>query len=428
MIADQVENGRADHSVVQLRTLQDLLEHQASHDALTSLPNRATFVARTEAALAHRRGTDALVAVLFVDLDDFKTINDSLGHGVGDELLESVALRLRACVGLADVAARVGGDEFAVLLQDIRVATDAVNLAERVLAELRVPFLVQGGEVFLRGSIGLAISAPPDDDVGELLSNADVAMYEAKVQGDRYALFEPRMRTQVLKRHTYDAALRQALDRHQFFIKYQPIIDLDTGDVVGVEALLRWKHPEQGVLPPGDFIPLAEETGHIVAIGQWVLEEACRQVVQAQRRRPLGKPLMLSVNLSVCQLRDAGLVDEIVELLDRTGFDPRNLMLEITESVLIEDTEETIATLTALKDVGVRLAIDDFGTGYSSLSYLRLLPVDVLKIAQPFIDALATDDEPEVFVDAIVHMGHTLRLEIVAEGVETSEQLEVLRR
>src|SRR5438445_115664 len=203
VIADQVENGRADHSVVQLRTLQDRLEHQASHDALTSLPNRATFVARTEAALAHRRGSDALVAVLFVDLDDFKTINDSLGHGVGDELLESVALRLRACVGLADVAARVGGDE----------------------------------------------------------------------------------------------------------------------------ALLRWKHPEQGVLPPGDFIPLAEETGHIVAIGQWVLEEACRQVVQAQRRRPLGKPLMLSVNLSVCQLRDAGLVDEIVELLDRTGFDPRNLML-----------------------------------------------------------------------------------------------------
>ncbi|HMC52050.1 MAG TPA: EAL domain-containing protein [Acidimicrobiales bacterium] len=427
MIADHTDIGQPDPSLAHVRKLQDQLEHQASHDALTGLPNRTTFVTRTEHAL-QSRGFDTLVAVLFVDLDDFKTVNDSLGHSAGDELLGWVALRLQACTGPSGTAARLGGDEFAILTEDVHSSEEAMAQAERVLAVIREPFSVRCEDVFLRCSIGVALSGSSEDSADELLANADVAMYDAKNLGDRYELFEPRMRTQVRKRHEYDAALRVALDRDQFLVNYQPMVNLDSGEVVGVEALVRWAHPEHGVLPAGDFIPLAEETGHIVPIGHWVLEEACRQVARTQSSRPHAPALALSVNLSACQLRHAGLVEETVDLLDRTGFDPHNLVLEITESVLMEDTEETTAVLTALKAVGVRLAIDDFGTGYSSLSYLRWLPVDVLKIAQPFIDALDTDEQPEVFVDAIVHMGHTLNLEVVAEGVETPEQLAVLRR
>ena len=419
VIGDHIDKGRREHSRMRVRALRDRLEHEASHDALTGLPNRGLFVERTEQAL-ECRGARSMVAVLFIDLDDFKAINDGVGHEVGDRVLASVAARLQECLSPTDLAARVGGDEFGLLIEGISGQADAESVAQRVIGCLTTPFPIGGEEIVVRCSIGIAVSASASDDVDELLGNADVAMYDAKEQGDRYAVFEPRMMEQVVKRHEYDAALRQALELHQFTVKYQPMVDLDSGEVVGVEALLRWDHPEQGVLSPGEFIPLAEETGHIVPIGQWVLEEACGQVAQAQRRRPRGRPLVLSVNLSTRQLQHAGLVEEIV--------DPHNLLLEITESALIEDTDETIAILTALKELGVRVAIDDFGTGYSSLSYLRLLPVDVLKIAQPFIDALATDGEPEIFVDAIVHMGHTLNLEVVAEGVETPGQLAALRR
>jgi diguanylate cyclase (GGDEF)-like protein len=427
VIGDHIDKGRREGSRLQMRALRNRLEHEASHDALTGLPNRTLFVERTEQALDCRTA-GSMIAVFFIDLDDFKAVNDGLGHEVGDRVLASVATRLQECLSPTDLAARVGGDEFGLLIDGMSSQAAAESVAQRVIECLRTPFLIGGEEIVVRCSIGIAVSASAGDDVDELLGNADVAMYDAKEQGDRYEVFEPRMMEQVVKRHEYDAALRQALERHEFSVKYQPMVDLDSGEVVGVEALLRWDHPEQGVVSPADFIPLAEETGHIVPIGQWVLEEACGQVAQAQRMRPLGRPLVLSVNLSTRQLQHAGLVEEIVDLLDRTGFDPHNLLLEITESALIEDTDETIAILTALKELGVRVAIDDFGTGYSSLSYLRLLPVDVLKIAQPFIDALATDGEPEIFVDAIVHMGHTLNLEVVAEGVETPEQLAALRR
>ena len=424
-----LEKGRLEQSLAQLRALEDQLTHQAFHDSLTQLANRALFTDRVERALRSADRGAALRAVLFVDLDDFKTINDSLGHPAGDELLVKVAERLRSCLRGGDTAARLGGDEFAVLIETMRTPKEAVALAERLIATLRAPFPLQGTEVSIDCSIGIAVSSSEEDKVDELLSNADVAMYAAKSRGKgRYELFEPNMRLMVLKRHEYNAALQRALDHQEFVLHYQPIVDLAANTIVGVEALVRWNNPERGLLPPADFVPVAEETGQIVPIGRWVLGEACRQARRWQVAFPSQPPLMVSVNLSARQLQRGELVDDVVEALDGAGLEPASLLLEITESVLMQDTEESLRTLRALKALGVRVAMDDFGTGYSSLSYLRSFPVDVLKVAKPFVDELSKGEEQAAFVEAMVQLGHRLRLAIVAEGIETAEQAAQLRR
>jgi diguanylate cyclase (GGDEF)-like protein/PAS domain S-box-containing protein len=415
--------------VSERKTFEEQLSHQAFHDSVTNLANRALFRDRVAHALERQGRDDNQIAVLFMDLDDFKTVNDSLGHAAGDRLLGEVGNRLKDCLRSIDTAARLGGDEFAILLEDGGHDVEAADVAERVLRSLDDPFMLEGKEVFVRASIGIAIGTEEHREAGveEILRNADVAMYMAKESGKgRYQVFEPAMHTTAIKRLELKADLQRALEHDEFILHFQPIIELGTGRISGVEALIRWEHPERGLVPPLDFIPLAEETGLIVPIGRWALEAACRQARELQREHPSDPPLHMAVNLSVRQLVRQELVSEVAQVLRDTGLDPATLVLEITESVMMADMDLSISQLTKLKALGVRLAVDDFGTGYSSLNYIRRFPVDILKVDKSFVDGVSEGGEASALTAAVVELASILKLQPVAEGIERADQLERL--
>jgi diguanylate cyclase (GGDEF)-like protein/PAS domain S-box-containing protein len=408
------------------KSLEEQLTHQAFHDPLTQLANRALLSNRVEHARARSLRDGKPCAVLLLDLDDFKAINDSLGHSAGDQVLIEVARRLETCVRAGDTAARLGGDEFAVLLEDTPDAARALEVAQRIAVALRPPVKLDRREAFLTASMGLALSSPEEGE-GEILGNADVALYLAKEKGKGLCeTFEPGMRMAVVRRIALEADLRRALDRRELLLHYQPIVDLSTGRPVGAEALLRWQHPERGLLPPLEFIPLAEESGLIVPIGYWVLEEACRGAARWPRR---SAPLHVSVNLSARQLQEPDLVDRVREALRAARLEPSRLILEITESLIMLETRTIIPRLRALKTLGLRLAIDDFGTGYSSLAYLQNLPVDVLKIDQSFIRGRTPSGSKGLspLARGIVDLGKAMHLVMVGEGIERPEEADALR-
>jgi len=413
------------------KAFEEQLQHQAFHDPVTALANRALFHDRVEHALERQTRDGRPISVLFMDLDDFKTINDSLGHAVGDRLLQEVGERLKDCLRTADTAARLGGDEFGILLEDGGVGIEAAEVAARIMGALEGAFRLGGKDVFVRASIGIATASPGVDggpsDAEELLRNADVAMYMAKESGkNRYQVFEPAMHDTALRRLELKADLQRAVDNGEFVLFYQPVIELDTGTIVGLEALLRWDHPERGLVPPLEFIPLAEETGLIIPIGSWVIEEACRQAVLLHDRMPLESPLHMAVNLSARQLQRQEIVGEIGAILTETGLDPGMLILEITESVMMKDVKLSVQRLTELKALGVKLAVDDFGTGYSSLNYIQQFPVDILKVDKSFVDAFSTDPRKSALTATILKLASDLELRPVAEGIERADQLERL--
>ena len=413
------------------KAFEDQLSHQAFHDSITGLANRALFRDRVTHALVRQQRDLESVAVLFMDLDDFKTINDSLGHAVGDDVLREVGERLKPSLRAADTAARFGGDEFAILLEDGADGVQAADIAGRILQMLEAPLLVDGKEVFVRASIGIATAdgSEPEGERGveKLLRDADVAMYMAKENGKgRYQLFEPAMHDTALKRLELKAGLQRAIEHGEFQLHYQPVIELDSGRISGVEALIRWIHPERGMIPPLDFIPLAEETGLIVPIGRWVVREACAYAVELQRRFPRSESYHMAVNLSARQLQRPEIVSEIEEALHDSGLSPKSLILEITESVMMSDMELSIERLSALKQLGVQLAIDDFGTGYSSLNYVRQFPVDFLKVDKSFIDGVSEGGESSALTAAVIELAGILNLKPVAEGIERADQLQRL--
>jgi diguanylate cyclase (GGDEF)-like protein/PAS domain S-box-containing protein len=413
--------------VTERRKLEDDLRHQAFHDSLTNLPNRALFMDRLQHAIQRQRGFGHPLAVLFVDLDDFKTVNDSLGHGDGDRLLVSVAERLRGVLRGGDTVARMGGDEFAVLVEDATDTDAPLEVAGRLLACLQAPFEHDGKELYIRASVGVASWDSVNETAEDLIRNADMSMYTAKANGkNRVEVFEPGMHQAALARLALRGDLERAVERHEFFLLYQPIVRLADGLVTGVEALLRWQHPSRGVVAPLDFIPVAEETGLIVPLGMWVLEAATRQLADWDRSKET-RALRMNINVSVRQLHRPEFVDEVRATLAAAGVTPSRVTLEFTESVIMRDTENTLATLDALKAVGVRLSIDDFGTGYSSLSYLRRFPIDELKIDRSFVATMAQERGQLAVVRSVVRLGETLGLDTVAEGVEDDLQLASLR-
>jgi diguanylate cyclase (GGDEF)-like protein/PAS domain S-box-containing protein len=406
------------------KIFEQQLQHQAFHDPLTGLPNRALFMNRLQHALirAGRHTPNDLLALLFVDLDLFKVVNDSLGHEAGDHLLVAVANRLQLAIRPQDTVARFGGDEFMILLEDLPDEAAARAIAEEMLQKLRVTENINGYEIVVTASIGVALNYAGIDSTSDLLRYADAAMYQAKREGKgRYHVFDGRTSTSLLERLELEQELRRAVELEEFRVFYQPIIALNSRKVIGIEALIRWQHPRLGLIAPAHFINTAEETGLIVPMGRWVLEEACRQVSQWQTEREDDIRLELSVNLSAKQLQQPNLAMEIAEVLKKTGLAPINLKLEITESVAMSDAEGMLARLHELKALGVKLAIDDFGTGYSSLSYLKRFPVDTLKIDRSFVSGLGQNAEDTAIVQAVVTMAHTVGLTVTAEGVETTE-------
>ena len=426
-VTDLTGDARVGNIVLNLRdararkAAENKLRQMALYDSLTGLANRGLFRDHVERALAHRRRTKVCHAVLFIDLDGFKTINDSLGHAAGDEILLSVADRLRFSVRPGDVIARLGGDEFAILIENTSESA-AAFFAQRVIELLRGGFQVQGKEVTLSGSVGVALSEFADDS-DQFLRNADVAMYRAKATGKNgHAIFRPEMHLAALKRLDLEADLRLAIERQQLMVHYQPIVNLGTGEVEGVEALVRWQHSEKGLIPPLEFIPVAEEIGLIRAIGLFVLEETCAQSRAWLDQFPAVVPFRICVNVSVHQIEHESFASDVASCLRRTGLPPANLTLEITESLFLGDGDAAVARLHTLKQLGITLAIDDFGTGYSSLSYLRSLPIDVLKIDKSFVDGVTSGPERSAVAKAIVKLAGTFGLQTVAEGIESPEQ------
>ena len=413
--------------ITERKALEKKLQYQAFHDPLTDLPNRALFMDRLGHALARAGQQASEVAVLFTDLDNFKVINDSLGHKAGDQLLVAVAERLKACLRPVDTVARLGGDEFTLLLEGVTGVSDAARVAERIAQELRAPFALEAQEVFATTSTGIAVSSSAQGQPTDLLRHADLAMYRAKSKGKAcYEVFEPSMSIDALERLELETELRRALGREELRVYYQPEILLESGDIVGMEALVRWEHPEHGLLLPQEFLPIAEESNLIMPIGQWVLREACKQLRTWQEQYPNIAPLVMSVNLSTREFFQPSL---IAEILRETGVDPRTLQLEITEgAVAYDNAQNANNTLWNLKTLGVQLAIDDFGMGYSSLSYLKRFPVDLLKIDRSFVRELGKDLKDTKIVAAIIHLARALDLKVIAEGVETTEQVEQLRK
>ncbi len=411
---------------IQRRATEDGIRHQALHDPLTGLPNRVLFLDRLEHALARRGST---VAVLFLDLDHFKVVNDSKGHAAGDGLLVDVAPRLREAVRPGDTIGRFGGDEFGILLEEVAGERGAVEVAARIGAAFTRPFVVDGSEHFATASIGIALGRGTDVEGASLVRDADAAMYRAKERGRfRYELFDAAMRARALERFAIENDLRRALEREELRLAYQPMLSLRDGSVVAVEALLRWEHPTRGIVPPLEFVPLAEESGLIEPIGAWVLDEACRQAVRWHTSHPDARPISVAVNLSARQLVRRDIADVVASTLRRTGIEARCLSLEITESVLIEEPDTAAQTLRALGALGVHLALDDFGTGYSSLSYLTRLPLDSLKLDRAFVDGLGSEEHDTAIATAVVRMAQALSIDVTAEGVETERQLSELQR
>ena len=398
------------------------LTRMAFHDALTGLPNRALLLDRLEQAMLRNNRHSRPVAILFVDLDNFKLVNDSLGHDAGDSLLRRAAERLRGAVRAEDTLARFGGDEFVVLLEEHAEAAEALAAADRMAAALRSPIEIEGRSMVVEASFGVAVSAPGRDRPADLLRDADLALYRAKTDGKaRSALFEPGLETAAVRRLDLENDLRHAIDAGEFRLFYQPIVQLVSGEPVGWEALVRWLHPQRGLVLPSEFIPVAEETGLIVRLGQWVLEEACRQS-QRWQPHPGSRPLVMNVNLSGRQFQQPSLVDGVKRALDLAGVDPRSLKLEITESVVMQNVDAASATLGALAALGVGVAIDDFGTGYSSLAYLKRFPIQTLKIDRSFVNGIVEDLQDAAIVHSVVALATTLNLTVVAEGVETLSQ------
>ncbi|HEX5849888.1 MAG TPA: PAS domain S-box protein [Rubrobacter sp.] len=417
--------------ITERKSLEDQLEYRAFHDHLTDLPNRRLFLDRLHGALDRTRGrTNRQVAVLFMDLDDFKSVNDSLGHEAGDLILNAVAGRMESCLRPEDSLARFGGDEFVVLLEAIRGPEAAVQVAERIARELGKPFVLDGKELFVSSSIGISVGNAKTKTSEGLLREADAAMYGAKAEDGAFKMFDPAMYERNRGHVELGGDLRRALEtsQEQLSVLYQPMASIPTGEIVGVEALLRWNHPEHGRLAPTAFVPMAEETGLIIPLGRLVLQEACRRAREWQESYPQAFPLTMSVNLSARQLRYADLVREVEDALGRNALDPGTFTLEITESVLVETGGSSIGALQRLKELGVRLAIDDFGVGYSSLSYLRYLPVDLLKLDRVLVKDLDKDRKNLAIVRAALDIGHALGIEVVAEGVQTREEFEELRK
>ncbi|HEX7808969.1 MAG TPA: EAL domain-containing protein, partial [Thermoanaerobaculia bacterium] len=406
---------------------EEQIKHLAYHDALTNLPNRLLFKDRLTVALSHAQRDGSRLAVLFLDLDRFKVINDSLGHNIGDQLLQAVAARVQACVRESDTVARLGGDEFTVLLPRLQRSDDAAPIAEKIIEAVRYPFHIEGREFFTTTSIGISLFPEDGTDAETLIKSADTAMYQAKELGrDNYQLFNALVNAKALQRIAIEHGLRKVLANQELAVHYQPIFDLRTNRITGMEALLRWNHPQMGAIPPATFIPVAEATGVMGSIGGWALRQACRQ---AKLWHDAGhRALSLAVNLSVTQLQQADLVERVKQILDETGLAPRLLELEITESSAMQSPETSIRTLYDLKKLGLRISLDDFGTGHSSLSYLKRFPIDTLKIDQSFVRDITTDPDTAAIVTAIIAMAHSLRLKVIAEGVEFTEQANFLRR
>jgi diguanylate cyclase (GGDEF)-like protein len=422
----QVLLSLAEHASLALNHARAVEEavHEALHDSLTGLPNRSLFLDRMRHALARaERGVEP-VAVLFCDLDGFKTVNDSLGHRTGDRLLVSVAERLTECLRPADTIARLGGDEFAVLLEELREPGDAARAAQRLLDALKSPFELRGREFFISASIGIAAGS---GDAETLLRDADLAMYRAKGLGKgRYAVYEPSMHTAIVERLELEVDLKRALEREELAVVYQPVFSLLDGTVTGVEALVRWNHPTRGTVMPESFVPLAEESGLIEELGRWVLRKACHQGALWRAKYPGHPGLGIGVNISGAQLREPGLVQEVSDALAESQLDATGLTLEITETALMESFETAIEQMDALNELGVDLAIDDFGTGYSSLRYLRRLPLDVMKIEKSFIGGIGGPQEEAELLRAIIDLAGIFGLRVVAEGVERQDQRERL--
>jgi len=413
--------------VSERKDFEEQLRHMAFHDHLTGLPNRALFMDRVEHALAKGNRHARPIAVLFLDVDNFKVVNDSLGHASGDQLLIAIAERLRACLGPASTFARFGGDEFTVLLEESVQVDEAEAVADRLREALERPFGIAERDVFATVSVGIALSTPGQDSPGDLVRNADVAMYRAKTGGRaRSVVFDRGVDARAVERLALETELRHAIERDELELHYQPIVSLATGRIADFEALIRWRHPEHGLIPPDRFIPLAEETGLIIPIGQWVLETACRQLNTWQRRFQNDK-LGMSINLSARQFQQPTLVEDIAHALRATGLPAANLMVEVTESLAMRDAASAATILAELKVLGVRVAIDDFGTGYSSLSYLHRFPADVLKIDRSFVSRLGRERHDLAIVEAIVALARGLDMEVTAEGIETNEQLARLR-
>jgi diguanylate cyclase (GGDEF)-like protein len=412
-------------NAIERDSVEQEIRHQALHDPLTGLPNRTLFVDRLDLALAQCERRGSAVAVLFMDFDHFKVINDSLGHTVGDQLLKAVSDRLVQILRPGDTVARFGGDEFVIICDDLASPGEAEQIAQRTLAALARPFALASSEHTVSASIGIALAHGIRRAPEDLVREADAAMYRAKEKGrGRYELYDEIMRARAFARLRTETELRAALENDELLVHYQPIVELATGRMRGVEALVRWMHPERGLVSPDEFIPVAEETGVIVPLGAWVLQEACRQVAEWHAARPDSRPIRCGVNLSARQVVHPAIVDMVDRAVKTSGIDPSAVVLEITESVLMDDPEQGAATLRRLKDLGVHIALDDFGTGYSSLAYVRRFPIDILKIDREFISGLGTDD---AIVEAVLAMGRNMNIDVVAEGVETAEQEDALR-
>lgn len=408
---------------------EEQLIHAAMHDALTGLPNRILLLERVDQALQRaKQQQDYLFAILFIDLDRFKLVNDSLGHCIGDQLLIAVARLLEECLRSTDTVARLGGDEFTLLLDQLQSVADAIHVAERIQEKLRLSFNLDGHMVSTTASIGIVLGSPDYHRSLDLLRDADIAMYRAKDAGKaRYEIFDPAMHDQALRLLQLETDLRQAVARNEFVIYYQPIVSLATGQLSGFEALIRWQHPQKGLVYPDEFIPVSEDSGLIVPIGRWVLWEACRQLQAWRLQFSAAADLTMSVNLSSRQIKEADFIAQLDDILAETGLSGDWLKLEITESLLIENTEAIATVLLQIRERQIQISLDDFGTGYSSLSYLHRFPVDLLKIDRSFINSMSLEDEKSGIIRAIITLAHTLGMKVIAEGVETVQQLNHLR-
>jgi diguanylate cyclase (GGDEF)-like protein/PAS domain S-box-containing protein len=408
---------------------EEKLSHDALHDMLTGLPNRALFLDRLERVLEHRkRNIDYIFAVLFLDVDRFKNINDRFGHDIGDKLLIAIGERLRSAARTSDTVARLGGDEFVILLEDIENIDEATSVATRIMEKFGPPYKIDDHEIFTSISIGIILSDESYERADQILCDADIAMYRAKAEGrGGYIVFEPHLRTELMNRIWMENDLRKALGSQEFCLHYQPILSLTSGKLVGFEALLRWKHSSEGLILPGQFIPLAEETRMIIPIGGWVLKEACRQLKEWEEQYLYDPPITMSVNLSGVQLTQREFVKQVEQTINESGVNPANLVLEITESMIMEENQLAARTISELRALGVRVHLDDFGTGYSALSYLQRYPIDILKIDRSFITKINGNGENVEIIKAILNLARDLNMKVIAEGIETESQFDILK-